>query len=455
MNTTAQLAASALASLSTRPGSEFPGLAFEIVKAVHETADEIMDAAGGGIVADVPPRTIVSLVSHPVEGSAVRVEIWLPEAGDWNGCFLGLGSGGMGGWLMGPEGFAGPLKQGYAVAHCDLGTTVSGVRNPEVWKDFGHRATHLMTVAGKAITEKLYGKKIQRSYFRGGSTGGQQAFALAQRYPEDYDGIVAGIPAHDRTALHAYFVWNEQIFERAQFTGAQWEAVRAAGLEFMGRGDAAPEGCFGDPVVSAAEIEVVIALACAKEPSLTPAQCVALRDLFRGPRRMDNGAAIHGGFPIGAGFWSGREHFYPFHWVFGGDWDFMKFDFAADYDTYRAALSGDLDANDADLSRFRERGGKLLAYSGALDQVVPYHPTLAYYERVCERLGGRNEVMKFFRYWIVPGMGHGGGLFTNRFPDWLALLREWCENGVAPCGIHARRVNADGVVEVEVAVEPC
>ena len=435
MNATSHLIAAALSRI---------GIPFDITGIVRETAPDIVNAEGAVLFADVPPRTIVTFTLRPEADSAIRVEVWLPDADTWNGRFLGRGSGGMAGMMMGPDWYVWSLKEGYVVAYTDLGTTVSGVNNPGVWKDFGHRATHLMTKAGKAITENFYARSIATAYFFGTSTGGQQAFSLAQRHPEDYDGILAGVPAHDRLAVHAFFVWNEQIVTRCPFTEGQQSAIVAAGLDYMTqreRGGGVPASAtlpwyFQNPVVSATDIEAVIALACAKDPTLTPEHRTALRLLFEGPRRADTGEPIHGGLPIGAAFRSWK-HFYPFHWVFGDDWDYMAFRFADDYDAYRAALSHDLDANDPDLSRFHAHGGKFLAYSGALDPAVPFHPTLAYARKVCEHAGGSDKAAQFFRYYIIPGLGHGHSPFFSRVhPDPLALLRDWRENNVTPATLR-------------------
>jgi feruloyl esterase len=165
-------------------------------------------------------RIIVKLVLNPAQGSNINVEVWLPDAEHWNARFLGLGNGGAAGKIN-PGGLASASANGYAVATTDMGTAPnpdSGVGNKEVWKDFGFRATHLMTVAGKQIVRAFYGKEPELSYFSGGSTGGQQALQEAQRYPEDYDGIAAAVPAHCRTPLHAYFLWNDQILKKCPFT---------------------------------------------------------------------------------------------------------------------------------------------------------------------------------------------------------------------------------------------
>ncbi|MDR2675553.1 MAG: tannase/feruloyl esterase family alpha/beta hydrolase [Opitutaceae bacterium] len=429
-------------------------LAFDNCTVTRDASDTIAGPRNE-IVANVPPRTIVRLDLHPSEKSTIRVEIWLPDKKDWNGCFLGLGSGGMGGYMLEHKDFAAPLRQGYATAYSDLGTTVSGIGNPDVWKDFGHRATHLTAVAGKAITKNFYGRAPEFSYFKGGSTGGQQALSLAQRHPDDYDGIIAGVPAHRRVALHAWFVWNEQIFQKCPFTESQANAIRKAGYDVLA--PRTPEKLAGktvaDPVLQPGDIDAVIRHALKNDPSLTPAHAAALKKLFEGPRRADTGEKIFDGIPLGAPLWRGGDHFYPFRWSLGADFDFLKFDFAGDYEKYRATLSPDLDAENTDLEPFRKRGGKLLMYSGAVDAIVPFHATLDYYNRVSERQGGRGNTREFFRYWIIPGMGHSWD-WMNRGPDWLTLLRNWREKGVVPGEVKISRVDANGVIEAAIPVLP-
>ncbi|MEZ0274819.1 MAG: tannase/feruloyl esterase family alpha/beta hydrolase, partial [Roseimicrobium sp.] len=131
-----------------------------------------------------PAHTVVNLVLQPAKGSKINVEAWLPDAEKWNGRFIGLGNGGSAGKIN-PDSLAGPLAEGYAVATTDMGTApnaASGNGNPEVWKDFGFRATHLMTVCAKQLVQTYYGKAPEFSYFNGGSTGGQQALQESQRY---------------------------------------------------------------------------------------------------------------------------------------------------------------------------------------------------------------------------------------------------------------------------------
>lgn len=402
-------------------------------------------------------RTIVKLVLNPAKGSNINVEVWLPDAAKWNGRFIGLGNGGAAGKIN-PGGLAGMSAGGYAAATTDMGTAPnsdSGVGNREVWKDFGFRATHLMTVVGKQLVRTHYGKAPEFSYFTGGSTGGQQALQEAQRYPDDYDGITAAVPAHCRTPLHAYFLWNDQILKRCPFTKDQEASVIAAANEHMAARELPPvAGKFvSDPRCTPEDIEAVIALARKKDATLTDAHADALRKLFDGPRHAVTGERIFNGIPLGASLESAHGHLYLFKWVFGPSKSLDEINFGADIDTYTAALAPYLNAENADLTAFEKRGGKLIATTGSADSVVPPQATIDYYERVIERFGSLEKVQSFFRLYLVPGMSHGGGPGVNQAPNPLEAVRAWRENGTAP-GTLTGRHSANGKVEWELPLQP-
>ena len=166
---------------------------------------------------DAPAHIQVELTCRPEPGSNIRVLVWLP-AENWNGDLLCVGNGGAAGMLL-PFMMVSPLRLGFAVANTDLGTSAGpdcGIGNPTVWKDFGHRATHLMAVAAKAVVESCFGRQPAHAYFTGSSTGGQQALSAAQRYPEDYDGILAIAPAFDRVNLHLAFLHDWLAVNKGQ-----------------------------------------------------------------------------------------------------------------------------------------------------------------------------------------------------------------------------------------------
>ena len=402
-------------------------------------------------------KTIVKLVLNPVKGSNINVEVWLPDAEKWNTRFLGLGNGGAAGKIN-PAGLSSMSAAGYAVATTDMGTAPnsdSGIGNPEVWKDFGYRATHLMTVVGKQIVRAHYGKDPKLSYFSGGSTGGQQALQEAQRYPEDYDGIAAAVAAHCRTPLHAYFLWNDQILKKCPFTKEQDASVMAAANDYLAsREIPAVAGKFvSDPRCTAQDIEAVIALARKKDAMLTDEHAAALRKLFDGPRHAVTGERIFDGIPLGASIEASHGHLYLFNWVFGKDKKLEDINFGADIDTYTAKLAPYLNAENPDLSAFAKRGGKLIMTLGTADSVVPYHASIDYYERVIERLGGLDQAQSFFRFYVVPGLAHGGGPGINQPPNLLDAVRAWRETGTAPIALQGRHVE-NGKTTWEMPIYP-
>ena len=403
----------------------------------------------------VPPRTIVRIVLNPAKGSNINVEMTLPDPGQWSGRLLGVGNGGPAGgiadglWMMTFD---------WAVVTTDMGTAPnaqvgietpeqSGIGNPEVWKDFGFRATHLMTVAAKQVIKTYYGKAPEYSYFFGGSTGGQQGLQEAQRYPDDYDGIIANVPAHCRTPLHAYFLWNDQILHQCPFEKSQQDNVIAAGKEYMAHREITPMTAgkmVSDPRCDSKDIDGVIALAMQKDPTLTKAHAEALRKLFDGPRHAVTGERIFGGIPLGSSFDIAHGHLYLFHWVFGADKNLDEINFGKDIDQYTAALGPYLNAENIDLSPFENHGGKLLSLVGSADSCVPFHASLDYHERVIEHFGGIEKARSFYRVYVVPGMSHG---VTLGMPEMLDLIVNWREKGIAP-DVIAGRCDVDGKIEM-------
>ncbi len=422
----------------------------------HEDAPTLAGAKGGAPV-HLPPRTVMKLTLTPASGSHINVEIWLPDAAKWNGRFIGLGNGGAAG-RIGAGTLVGDFSGGNAVATTDMGTAPnadSGVGNQEVWKDFGFRATHLMTVVAKQAIAAYYGRDPSFSYFNGGSTGGQQALQEAQRYPEDYDGIVANIPAHCRTPLHAYFLWNDQILHACPFTEAQQKNVVRAGTEYMATREAPQTAgkLVSDPRCTKDDIEAVIKHAREIDPTLTDAHADALRKLFDGPRHAITGERIFDGIPFGSTFDIAHGNLYLFKWVFGANRDLSTIDFGKDIDAYTAALGPYLNAENADLDRFEKRGGKLLMISGSADSCVPYHASLDYYERVAEHCGSLEKAMAFIRFYIIPGRSHGPGPGINKLPSMLGLVIDWREKQAVPDRIQAQRV-VDGKTELDMPLYP-
>ena len=426
------------------------------IVSVSYVTEKTFETELGFRLREVPDLYRVRLVSHPGPRSHIRTEVWLPE--NWNGRFVGTGNGGIGSGLY-LASLGEFIRTGYACAHTDLGTSdgvLSGYENPDVCADYGWRATHEMTVSAKALIRAFYGKDPAYSYFCGSSTGGLQAYSEAQRYPYDYDGIYAGVPSIINTAFHTDYLWNyvhlhgrdrKPLFSPDDF----FRLSSLSAAYFQERGDGEPGDCFvTEPYHGPDTVDSFLSYLEIHAPELTAEQRNALRAVYTGPVDKRNGKRLSPGLPIGgeldmAGF-SGEEcpGLYPFFWAFGTEFDPYAFDFAADFDVFEQKMGKYINAVDPDLRPFRDRGGKLLAFSGTADTVVLYPENDRYYERAAALLGGAEECMKFFRYFLLPGRSHGYGIGADRisspgrngYTAFDALIR-WCEEGTAPDALDA------------------
>jgi len=413
---------------------------------------------------DLPAMRRIAFESSCGEGSFIRSELWLPK--DWNGCFVGTGNSGMSGTMM--YGYLSEyVRMGYAVANTDIGTSrglKSGIQNPDVWKDFGWRATHLMTEESKRLLRAHYGKDAAYSYFFGSSTGGQQAFSIAQRFPADYNAIIAHCPANNRVLLHTYFLWAHTHLRtkdgRVLFSETEAQAITAYGAAYF---QTLGDGEKGDkfityPYTGKDTTECFLTFLRSRMP-LTNEQENALRAVYEGPVNPKTGERIYNGMPIGSEcsglFDAARlpegKNLYPFQWAFGYDYDMYSFDYADDLEKLTALLSPDMNANDPDLSEFYRLGGKLLVISGTADPYVPYPDLVKYYNRVCSKLG-HDTVDSFFRFFILPGKNHG--TTGPGVTDWwvgatrrplIDSLRDWYERGIKPEFMTGARIT-DGEV---------
>ncbi|MEJ8824455.1 tannase/feruloyl esterase family alpha/beta hydrolase [Variovorax humicola] len=426
-------------------------------------------------VAGLPAFCRVVMTMQPSADSNINVELWLPRQ-NWNGRFLGTGNGGGAGSIAYNAGIAEGLKRGFAAANTDLGTAPDPnqlVDHPERWRDFGYRANHEMTLAGKALTTAYYQSPPKTSYFSGCSTGGQQALTIAQRYPEDYNGILAGAPANNRTHLHTMFLSNLQTLNApgAKLSQAKLDMITSKVLAACVGTDGGaptdkfltdPRGCTFDPekLPKCSDTETD---ACLTAPQLT-----ALKGAWNGPVNPHTNERIFSGLVLGSESavfglafqgdtvsWP-LQQLYMFKWALGADWQYTNFDFDKDMDKVDSVLAPILNANDANLSRFKSAGGKLMMYNGTADP-GPFSSPIEYYERVVQAQGGSLADTKgFFRFYQVPGMGHcssitgGAGLgdfgqaYSSFVPkdkdhDVILKLVDWVENNSAPDSVIATR----------------
>lgn len=398
--------------------------------------------------------------------TAINFELRLPS--NWNGKFYHQGGGG----FVGSIPLAGPgLSRGYAAVATDTGHQGMGfaaldgswaLNNPQGQLNFGHRAVHVVTVAAKQIVAAAYGRAPSRSYFEGCSNGGRQALMEAQRYPTDFDGIVAGAPALDWTGLMTGFNYNQQAIRSAPIPPAKLSVLAQAVVARCDAKDGLVDGLVDNPRRCRFDPGVVQCKAGDAPDCLTAAQVAAVRKVYDGPVNS-GGKQLHPGFPPGAedGFtgwqlWiSGPSGFgapvnnNPFQFTFSDHYlrfmvfsdpgyDSMSFDF--DDDVARVNATAPLfSADDPDLSRFRARGGKLLMWHGWADHALMADRTIQYYHDVVHTMG-RKKAESFVRLFLAPGMHHcAGGPGLNDF-DSLTALENWVERGVAPERLIARHV---------------
>ena len=472
--------ASAHAQTSSVPASACERLASSlrlsntIVSSAKAVAAGKFTPPGGGAAAaraaaDLPAFCRVALTIKPSSDSDIKSEIWLPLSG-WNGKFLEVGNGAWGGSIQ--YGALGEtLRRGYAAASTDTGHTGTdasfAIGHPEKLIDFGYRSVHETAVQGKATVSALYGMAPRLSYFNGCSGGGRQSFMEAQRFPQDFDAIIAGAPGFNRTdgAFQSLGAAQATHKDPASFIpAAKYPMLHQAALNKCDSLDGLKDGLITDPTKCQFDPAVVActglpagssAQAGADGPNcLTPAQVVAARRIYAPVIDPKTGKEVFAGLEPGSEMhWaaiSGEEP-HPMYndlarFIVFQDpkWDFRTLDINKHLELARKVDGGVLSASSPDLKPFVARGGKLLIYHGWEDQNISPRMSVDYYKNVVATLG-KDQVTDAVRLFMVPGMGHcGGGDGPSEF-DMVAELEKWREKGKAPAEILASKV-ADGQV---------
>jgi feruloyl esterase len=418
----------------------------------HVAAGHFTPPGSSRPLANLPSFCRVALTITPVSRSNIKSEIWLPTTG-WNGKFLAVGNGAWGGSIQ-YAALADSLKRGYAVASTDTGhtgTDASFAANREQLIDFGYRSVHETAVQGKATVRAFYGSAPRFSYFDGCSGGGRQAFMEAQRYPEDFDGIVAGAPGYNRTdaAFQTFQMIQATHKTRESFIPAsKYPAIRQAALNACDASDGLKDGLIGDPTACRFDPAVLECKAGDSATCLTKPQVAAARQIYGDvydaagksiSTGLEPGSEMHWGSV--AGDTPHPMYFDLMRFVVFKDpkWDYRTLDVAKHLDAARKADGGVLAAMSTDLKPFVSRGGKMLMYHGWEDQNIPPRSSVNYYRDLRRAMG--EGVDDAVRLYMVPGMGHcGGGSGPNEF-DMIAALEQWRERGKAPGAIVASRVD--------------
>ncbi|MBZ5694861.1 MAG: tannase/feruloyl esterase family alpha/beta hydrolase [Acidobacteriia bacterium] len=423
---------------------------------------------------DLPAFCRVAGVARPTSDSEIKFEVWLPATG-WNGKFEQVGNGGFAGTIP-LSAMALPLLRGYATAGTDDGHAASmdnswAIGHPEKVADFGYRAVHETSVQAKAILDAFYGKDLARSYFVGCSDGGREGLMEAQRFPEDFIGIVAGAPANAWTHLQFAGVWNERALHETPASSippSKLPVLQNAAVAACDALDGVKDGLIGNPARCHFDPAVTQCKDADAPNCLTAPQVEAARKIYRGARNPRTGAQIFPGYAMGAeavpanwliwmtGVGPGQatigstfaNSFFADFVFENPKWDFRTLNFDSDVKMADAKFASVLDSTNPNMTPFKTRGGKLIQYHGWGDAAIAPQSSVDYYESVLAKTGKRTQ--DFYRLFMVPGMSHcAGGLGANDFGngvpvphadatnDVVLALDRWVEQGVAPDQIIA------------------
>jgi feruloyl esterase len=385
----------------------------------------------------------------PAADSDIRFEVWLPAEG-WNGKFMQTGNGGAAGSIVYGS-LAEPLARGYAVANTDTGHEGGGGDfawangHPEKLTDYQYRAVHELTVVGKAVTSARYGKTAAKSYWVGCSTGGRQGLKEAQRFPDDYDAIVAGAPANNWSALMALSISIQKNMTGADgLPVAKLGVLTQAALAACDGGDGVTDRVIGAPKTCAFDPASTQCAAGKTDGCLAPSEVAAAKRIYSGVTTKAGAVLMPGTGPASEALWAayaspqfgiGTSYFRNVV-VNDQSWDVSTFDIDADVARAEAQDGGAAKAMDPDLSAFFAHGGRLITYHGTADGLIPYGNTVNYFQSVVGKLGA-DAVKDHAALYLVPGMSHCQGGEGASAIDWIGAIEEFDRTGKAPSSLLA------------------
>jgi feruloyl esterase len=398
---------------------------------------------------------------------AVQFEVWMPLR-DWNGRFVGLGIGGFSGALAYDQ-LSQMVAGGYAVGSTDNGHQGSdprfalkpdGTFNEQTVSDWAHRAMNEMTVKSKQVVAAFYGKGAHHSYFTGCSSGGHQALTQAQRYPDNYDGILAGATANFWTNLMAGQLAYGQATRVDPATNLEaplnkLPAIHAAVVAACDARDGVSDGVLENPLQCDFKPASMACKGTDSASCLTAPQVTALEKIYADAKGASGRKIFPGLAPGGELAWPGMsarqvpfaETFYQYLVYQNPSWSYARTDLDRDVAEAQRRIGHIVNSTNPDLRRFHAHGGKLIQYHGWNDPLISPFNSIDYYETVISQAqGARNrdaalkQTQVNHRLFMVPGMEHcRGGDATDTF-DGLKSLENWVEKGVAPEQIVAAKI---------------
>lgn len=437
--------------------------------------------------ANLPAFCRVVGVAHPTTQSDIGFEVWLPTA-HWNGKFQGVGNGGLAGAPV-YSALALAVQQGYAAASTDDGHAGSSplwMENQEKLVDFGTRAVHETAGIAKQVIRAAYGSKPSASYFVGCSEGGREAMMEAQRFPEDYDGIIAGDPFSNASRTVTGQLYLSAVLLRGadyNLNLAPLQTLHSAVLGQCDGKDGVADGVLTNPRQCRIDPKKLLCPAGVTTGCLTAGQVDSVQRFYQGARDPKTGAQLYPGqvvggesiggvlgwyiFQLGIPLSSFSQQILPYAVFHDPNWDYRTFDYHRDTKSVDRVLAPIWNATNPDLEAFRRRGGKLIGYHGYSDWLITPFISTDYYDRVTE-WSGRSQ--SFYRLFMAPGVGHcTSGPGPNAFgisgqpavandPDHslISALDRWVTTGMAPSRVIATKyVNDDPTQGVQTTRPLC
>jgi len=403
----------------------------------------------------VPARCRINAILRPSPDSEIEMEAWLPD--NWNGKFQFVGGGGWAGIISFPA-MVNAVLEGYATASTDTGhkggNALFAINHPEKVVDFAYRAVHETTVQTKALIAKYYDRPARLSYWNGCSTGGRQGLMEAQKFPDDFDAIIAGAPANFQTHLHA---WDLSVAvpalkdPAAAVPAAKLLMLNEAALNACDAQDGVKDGIINNPRACKFDPSVLLCKNGDAPNCLTAPQLESVKRAYATTKLKSGEAVFPGkepgsetGWNVLAGQTAPGVSVGSFQVAYNdANWDPKTFDVDRDLKITDEKVGSIINAVNPDLSAFKAHGGKLLLYHGWNDTAISPGNTINYYESVLKKMGGKQD--DFVRLYMAPGMQHcGNGPGPNQI-NYMAIMERWRESNQTPAAIEAYHVTNNRV----------
>jgi feruloyl esterase len=405
----------------------------------------------------LPAHCRVAAVLKPSPDSEIEMEIWLPSE-NWNGKFQAVGNGGWAG-VISYAAMASALQEGYATASTDTGhkggNALFAIGHPEKVVDFAYRAVHETAVKAKTLISAFYDRSPRLSYWNGCSTGGRQGLMEAQKYPDDFDAILAGAPANYQTHLHA---WDLTVSiptlkdPSSAVPAAKLALLNKAVLDACDARDGVKDGLLNDPRACHFDVATLLCRGADADTCLTGPQLETVKRMYA-PAKTKGGEVIFPGKDPGSetgwtvisgGSQPPGVSIGSFQVAYNdANWDWKTFDLDRDIKLVDEKVGATINAVNPDLSPFKARGGKLLLYHGWNDTAISPGNSINYYSNVLSKMGQKQDA--WVRLFMAPGMQHcGNGPGPNQI-NYMGALERWRESGVAPDQLIASHVTGNRV----------